>query len=80
MARTLASARRNKSMNINFAKRLSRDKEKIQYALEGGKGAVKHITWHCARHSFSVLLQDKGTDVKFYVCLKILMLTILMHE
>jgi integrase len=24
----------------------------------------KHITWHCARHSFSVLLQDKGTDVE----------------
>ncbi len=23
----------------------------------------KHITWHCARHSFSVLLQDKGTDM-----------------
>jgi integrase/recombinase XerD len=26
-------------------------------------GLRKHITWHCARHSFSVLLQDKGTDV-----------------
>ena len=26
-------------------------------------GLNKHITWHCARHSFSVLLQDKGTDV-----------------
>lgn len=26
-------------------------------------GLDKHITWHCARHSFSVLLQDKGTDV-----------------
>ncbi len=26
-------------------------------------GLGKHITWHCARHSFSVLLQDKGTDV-----------------
>lgn len=23
----------------------------------------KHITWHCARHSFSVLLQRKGTDL-----------------
>lgn len=23
----------------------------------------KHITWHCARHSFSVLLQDNGIDV-----------------
>ena len=23
----------------------------------------KHITWHCARHSFSVLLQDRGIDV-----------------
>ena len=23
----------------------------------------KHITWHCARHSFSVLLQQKGVDV-----------------
>jgi integrase/recombinase XerD len=23
----------------------------------------KHITWHCAHHSFSVLLQDKGVDV-----------------
>jgi integrase/recombinase XerD len=22
----------------------------------------KHITWHCLRHSFSVLLQDLGTD------------------
>lgn len=26
-------------------------------------GLEKHITWHCARHSFSVLLQDEGTDV-----------------
>ncbi len=26
-------------------------------------GLCKHITWHCARHSFSVLLQDNGTDV-----------------
>jgi integrase/recombinase XerD len=26
-------------------------------------GLGKHITWHCARHSFSVLLQDKGTDL-----------------
>ena len=26
-------------------------------------GLDKHITWHCARHSFSVLLQDRGTDV-----------------
>lgn len=26
-------------------------------------GLGKHITWHCARHSFSVLLQDKGVDV-----------------
>ncbi len=23
----------------------------------------KHITWHCARHSFSVLLQQKGVDL-----------------
>lgn len=23
----------------------------------------KHITWHCTRHSFSVLLQRKGTDL-----------------
>jgi integrase len=23
----------------------------------------KHITWHCARHSFSVLMQMKGTDI-----------------
>lgn len=23
----------------------------------------KHITWHCARHSFSVILQLKGTDL-----------------
>jgi integrase/recombinase XerD len=23
----------------------------------------KHITWHCARHSMSVLLQNKGTDL-----------------
>ncbi len=26
-------------------------------------GLGKHITWHYARHSFSVLLQDKGTDI-----------------
>lgn len=26
-------------------------------------GIEKHITWHCARHSFSVLLQDEGTDL-----------------
>jgi len=26
-------------------------------------GLDKHITWNCARHSFSVLLQDKGTDI-----------------
>ena len=26
-------------------------------------GLNKHITWHCARHSFSVLLQLKGTDL-----------------
>ena len=26
-------------------------------------GLSKHITWHCARHSFSVLLQIKGTDI-----------------
>ena len=26
-------------------------------------GFDKHIIWHCARHSFSVLLQDKGTDI-----------------
>jgi len=25
-------------------------------------GIDKHITWHCLRHSISVLLQDKGTD------------------
>jgi integrase/recombinase XerD len=26
-------------------------------------GLEKHITWHCARHSFSVLLQRKGVDL-----------------
>ena len=26
-------------------------------------GLQKHITWHCARHSFSVLLQKKGIDI-----------------
>src|SRR3712207_6847396 len=26
-------------------------------------GLNKHITWHCARHSFSVLLQRKGVDL-----------------
>ena len=26
-------------------------------------GLNKHITWHCARHSFSVLLQGKGIDL-----------------
>ena len=26
-------------------------------------GLNKHITWHCARHSISVLLQRKGTDL-----------------
>src|SRR5665213_542974 len=26
-------------------------------------GLGKHITWHCARHSFSVLLQDNAIDV-----------------
>jgi len=26
-------------------------------------GLSKHITWHCARHSFSVLLQDNSIDV-----------------
>lgn len=25
-------------------------------------GITKHISWHCARHSFSVLLQDSGVD------------------
>lgn len=25
-------------------------------------GLNKHISWHCARHSFSVLLQDNGVD------------------
>jgi integrase/recombinase XerD len=25
-------------------------------------GIKKHLSWHCARHSFSVLLQDAGTD------------------
>jgi integrase/recombinase XerD len=25
-------------------------------------GLTKHITWHCARHSFSILLQDKNVD------------------
>jgi integrase/recombinase XerD len=25
-------------------------------------GIEKHITWHCLRHSISVLLQDEGTD------------------
>lgn len=23
----------------------------------------KHITWHCARHSFLILLQQKGVDL-----------------
>jgi integrase/recombinase XerD len=27
-------------------------------------GLNKHITWHCARHSFSVLLQQKGIDLE----------------
>lgn len=26
-------------------------------------GLQKHITWHCARHSFSVLLQKNGIDI-----------------
>jgi len=26
-------------------------------------GVSKHITWHYARHSFSVLLQDRGADI-----------------
>ena len=26
-------------------------------------GLNKHITWHCARHSFSVLLQQNGVDI-----------------
>lgn len=26
-------------------------------------GLNKHISWHCARHSFSVLLQDSGIDI-----------------
>ncbi len=25
-------------------------------------GIEKHITWHCARLSFSILLQDKNED------------------
>ncbi|MGC4036908.1 MAG: site-specific integrase [Chitinophagaceae bacterium] len=25
-------------------------------------GIIKHITWHCARHSFSVLLRSNGVD------------------
>lgn len=29
----------------------------------GSAGLHKHITWHCARHSFSVLLQQKGIDL-----------------
>jgi integrase/recombinase XerD len=32
-----------------------------KWALDAGLG--KHITWHCARHSFSVLLQQKGVDL-----------------
>lgn len=31
-----------------------------EWAEDAGLG--KHISWHCARHSFSVLLQDEGTD------------------
>ena len=27
-------------------------------------GVSKHITWPCARHSFSVLLQDRGADIE----------------
>ncbi len=32
-----------------------------KWALDAGLD--KHITWHCARHSFSVLLQQKGVDL-----------------
>jgi integrase/recombinase XerD len=32
-----------------------------KWALDAGLN--KHITWHCARHSFSVLLQQKGVDL-----------------
>lgn len=35
---------------------------KVLKAWAKQAGIVKHITWHCARHSFSVLLQDEGTD------------------
>ena len=27
-------------------------------------GINKHITWHCARHSFAVNILDKGADIK----------------
>jgi len=35
---------------------------KVLKAWAKKAGIKKHITWHCARHSFSVLLQDEGTD------------------
>lgn len=35
---------------------------KVLKAWAKRAGMQKHITWHCARHSFSVLLQDEGTD------------------
>ncbi len=35
---------------------------KVLKAWAKKAGIPKHITWHCARHSFSVLLQDEGTD------------------
>lgn len=35
---------------------------KVLKAWAKKAGIQKHITWHCARHSFSVLLQDEGTD------------------
>ena len=35
---------------------------KVLKAWVKSAGITKHITWHCARHSFSVLLQDEGID------------------
>ncbi|MEO8172030.1 MAG: site-specific integrase [Sediminibacterium sp.] len=35
---------------------------KVLKAWAKKAGILKHITWHCARHSFSVLLQEEGID------------------
>jgi integrase/recombinase XerD len=35
---------------------------KILNAWVKNAGVNKHISWHCARHSFAVLLQDNGVD------------------